>query len=176
MSVIADCQVQDTYGHCAKTAVGDVVSWLVLAAVIALVVSVAVVWWRNRRYASTRPEGSLDAEQIADDGTEPRAATRLEAVTTTDRMGPVEGQLRAGLAAFTLTNQPTGQTASRLLAPRCAVEIRDRQTGRVVTTFDWSHDPNGAERHVRSLNNRAQQLGLTAFCLDVGLPPLIDGS
>lgn len=167
-----DCELQDRYGNCTPALIAHLLEWLWVAAVLLVLWYTVAQGIRNRRHIPQHAPGyRVPAPQLAEDATEPRAATRVWAHVVYQPRGPLAGWL-ALVAAVGVPQQTTSSGFAALVAPKCSVEIRDLVSGKALVAYDWRRNSRGAREHARSLNDRARLMGLTSFLADLGVPAL----
>ena len=106
-------------------------------------------------------------DEVVDNPAEPRASTRFRAVVRKEERPKWEAWGEAVARADVAASNPTWAPTGRVLNPDCTVVVEEIATGRVLQSYAWGQDLSGAERHAKSLNDRAAAEGVTKFLSDV---------
>jgi hypothetical protein len=130
---------------------------------------VALAWlaFRVRKWRALMARVQQPRQEVVDNPAEPRASTRFRAVVRTQERPKWEAWGAAVAAADVAAHNPTWAPTGRVLNPDCTVVVEEIATGRVLQSYPWGHDLDGAERHATSLNERAAAEGVTKFFSDL---------
>jgi hypothetical protein len=141
----------------------ELLGWI---GVVLLLGTVANSLWRLLR----RPRGPQHSGDVPDlprlaAGEQP-ASSRLRAELV---IHPVP-RVFQWLQALTIDpGAPSAPPNNPFGRPECEVQIRDLTNDQVLVTYWWGRDIAGAQRHVESLNSRAESTGTLAFAVALGI-------